>query len=93
MSAPWFQDCHRWLSLVEAFTADKDERRRVGRYVMWCHALGLGPGERNSERMEAFLRDARQIRNGQHFTRQQKRQYRDAIEGWHDWRETPRSDT
>lgn len=93
MSLPWFQGCQAWLSLVEAFAADTDERRRVSRYVVWCHALALDPDERNSDRVEAFLRDARQIRNSLPFNDQQKRQYRDAIEAWHNWRETPRSDT
>lgn len=88
MSPPWFQDCHRWLSLVEAFAADTDELRRVGRYVMWCHALALGPDERNSDRVEAFLRETRQIRNSLPFNDQQKRQYRGAIASWHAWRET-----
>lgn len=93
MSPPWFQDCRRWLSLVGEFAADTDERRRVGRYVMWCHALALDPDECSSDRVKAFLQDARQIRNSRPFDDQQKRQYRDAVAGWHNWRETTRSDT
>lgn len=88
MSSSWFDCCQKRVSRVAGFTANTDERRRVGRYVMWCHALALDSDERNSDRVEEFLRDARQIRNGLHFDRRQKKQYRDAIEGWHDWRDT-----
>lgn len=88
MSPPWFQDCHKWLSLVGEFAADTDERRRVGRYVMWCHTLALDPEERSSDRVEAFLQHARQIRNSSPFDDQQKLQYREAIARWHAWRET-----
>ena len=93
MNSSWFDRCRTWVLRVEEFTADTDERRRVGRYVPWCHVHWHDPAERNPERVEEFLQEIRKLDGGPLDEESTKPKFRTCIGRWHDWLNTHPLDT